>query len=77
MNPRKFYHENFVLKEKSLNLENFDPRNICAIRYFERLKFGDLTPIRQILQFPLAKISVFTVLHVTYLTINIIYYGSI
>ena len=24
--PRKFYHENFFLKEKSLNLENFNPR---------------------------------------------------
>ena len=23
MNPWKFYHENFVLKEKSSNLENF------------------------------------------------------
>ena len=33
INPRKFYHENFVLKEKSLNFENFEPRNIQAIRY--------------------------------------------
>ena len=24
--PRKFYHENFFLKEKSLNLEIFNPR---------------------------------------------------
>ena len=28
INSWKIYHENFVLKEKSPNLENFDARNI-------------------------------------------------
>ena len=31
MNLWKFYHKIFFLREKSPNLENFDPRNIYAI----------------------------------------------